>query len=404
MDGALKKMIEYAYHKSPFYMELSHEEKFADGMESLPIIHKEQIVKAKTPLLPYSYYGLLASGKMIRESTSGSTGECLEILWREGDFTASQMPLWKYRRKFYGIHPADKLCYFYTLRQCGKDELESERYRNGLGFSKTNLTSDRIEEIYQKMLDFQPKWILSQPSIMFLLARHVFESGAEEIASLQYIELSGEMLSDHERNFISRAFGCTVANQYGCNEIGTIAYECPKGKMHIMEDNVFVEICKEGHRVSEYEEGDIVVTSKWNYAMPLIRYAVGDTGSLADNDCTCGMHGRILSSLRGRKNDFIQCRNGEVLPAYEFIRTFHCINEEIDGNVYQFQVQQLAYDEFEVKVVTDVSDEKLIRCFYECISNPILAEAKYTFEFRRELLPENTTGKHRFFRCKMTDG
>lgn len=404
MDGALKKMIDHAYHKSPFYMELLHEDKFADGMESLPIIHKEQIVKTKTSLLPYSYYGLLASGKMIRETTSGSTGECLEILWREGDFISSQMSLWKYRRKFYGIHPADRLCYFYTLRQCGNSEVKSEEYRNGLGFSKTNLTSERIEEIYDQMLDFQPKWILSQPSIMFLLARHVFEAGAEEIASLQYIELSGEMLSDHERNFISRAFGCKVANQYGCNEIGTIAYECPQGRMHIMEDNVFVEICKEGHRVPDCEEGDIVVTSKWNYAMPFIRYEIGDTGSMTDHHCTCGMHGKVLSSLRGRKNDYIRCGNGEVFSAYEFIRTFHCINEGADGNVYQFQIRQRAYDEFEVKVVTDMPGERLKKCFFQCISNPILAGAKYSFEFGQELLPESTIGKHRFFRCDMIEG
>ena len=56
MDDALEKMIDHAYHKSPFYMELLHEEELINGVDTLPIIHKEQIVKTKTSLLPYSYY------------------------------------------------------------------------------------------------------------------------------------------------------------------------------------------------------------------------------------------------------------------------------------------------------------------------------------------------------------
>ena len=37
-------------------------------------------------------------------------------------------------------------------------------------------------------------------------------------------------------------FNCKVASQYGCYEVNSIAYECPFHKLHVMTENVYVEI------------------------------------------------------------------------------------------------------------------------------------------------------------------
>lgn len=66
-------------------------------------------------------------------------------------------------------------------------------------------------------------------------------------------------------------FNCKVASQYGCYEVNSIAYECPFHKLHVMTENVYVEIV---------EDNQICITSKHNRVMPFVRYKVGDRGRL----------------------------------------------------------------------------------------------------------------------------
>lgn len=97
-----------------------------------------------------------------------------------------------------------------------------------------------------------------------------------ELASLKYIEMTGEELTDGLRFRIQECFHCPVADQYGANEVNSIAYECPEGNLHCMEDNVYVEILDdEGNPVPEGEAGNIYVTTCHNHAMPFIRYGIG---------------------------------------------------------------------------------------------------------------------------------
>ena len=81
-------------------------------------------------------------------------------------------------------------------------------------------------------------------------------------------------------------FNCKVASQYGCYEVNSIAYECPFHKLHVMTENVYVEIV---------EDNQICITSKHNRVMPFVRYKVGDRGRLCtDKNCSCGSQEPIL--------------------------------------------------------------------------------------------------------------
>lgn len=51
-----------------------------------------------------------------------------------------------------------------------------------------------------------------------------------------------ENLYDHQRDQISRIFGCLVANGYGGRDAGFIAHECPSGGMHITAEDITMEI------------------------------------------------------------------------------------------------------------------------------------------------------------------
>lgn len=399
-----------AYQDSLFYRNFLKEQgRDIDNLsewEDVPIIQKKDMVMAKWPVVLPKYCALQGEGKLFREYTSGSTGQCLEIYWSKRDSTLSLLPLWLYRRKYYGINTADRFCYFYTLHNPYGDEPQCEANDNSMGFSKMNLTQARLEEIYQQMYDYDPVWLMLQPSIAIQLARYIFSGEAPLLPSLRYVELTGEMLTAENKRFLEAAFECPCANQYGSYEVNSMAYECPAGHLHVMEENVYLEIIKDGRAAPEGEEGEIVVTSLRNRVMPFIRYTIGDYGKVETCQCPYHQEGKILTLTRGRKNDLIFCPDGEYIHAYELIRPFGCISERLDGRIFQYQLEQTEYDKFTVHIVTDERAEDIEAIFYETLQNKYLKGCDYTFVYHDSLLPEERTGKLRLLKSliKKEDG
>ena len=88
---------------------------------------------------------------------------------------------------------------------------------------------------------------------------------------LKYIEFSGELLTDEVREMTKTIFNCNIANQYGANEVNSIAYECPYGNLHVMKSNVYVEIADEyDNAIKDECEGRVLLTSLTNSVMPFI--------------------------------------------------------------------------------------------------------------------------------------
>ena len=407
MDEAQREILEYAYSESEFYCNLQKKsgtsrEDYLNDWEKVPIVTKNEIILSRQSVVPYRYYARLGNGRISCEHTSGSTGKCMDVYWDNREMAKSMAPLWLARKKYYGILPQDRYCYFYTLRKIGEPDAEQEYFKNGLGFSKVNLTDERIHSIYERMLAFQPVWLLLQPSIAVVLARYVFEQGAGRIDSLRYIELSGEMCSRQNQRFLQNAFQVPVANQYGCNEANSIAYECPCGNLHIMESNVFVEIIKDGKAAPAGETGNIVITSKHNHVMPFVRYDTGDFGYFVQGQCRCGNTGRLLKLTGARENDRVRTKSGEYLSVYEFIRAFRAAALCIDGNLLQYQIVQKDFSRFDIHIVTDEDHDKLEYYFLKNLWNPCLMEAEYRFIYHDRLLPEEGCGKLKMFRCECT--
>lgn len=388
--------LEEAYNSISAYVQMKKEED-----EIYPILDRTWLLQNSQSVLSPQGHALFYQNKLMHGRTSGSTGTYMDIYWKPEDYKKSMLGLWWYRYHYYGILPKDKLCYFFTIQkdndkmgeQIQGENREEIKKETELGFSKSNLTKERIHEIYEKMREFQPKWLLLQPSIALLLCECMDYYNLKSLDSVSYIELSGEMLTDKVRNEIRRHFHCAIANQYGANEFNSIAYECPYGKLHIMRDNVIVE----SERLTGQEE-ELIITTKTNTMMPLIRYRIGDYGKVKHQKnkcCPCKNTSPILELTLGRSNDYIICENGEKINAYVFIRAMDYVNNYTDGIVKQFQIVQKDYQRFEVKVVLEeeCDTQMLTELFGEAVMENRLKEAQYHFRFYDRLLPEERTGK-----------
>src|ERR687891_532033 len=70
--------------------------------------------------------------------------------------------------------------------------------------------------------------------------------------------------------------------------IKEIAWECPARQgYHLNADWLLLE-AQSGDAAAGEPGGRLLVTSLYNYGMPLLRYEVGDTGLVLENRCACG--------------------------------------------------------------------------------------------------------------------
>ena len=193
----IRKIVEKGYRESPFYRELLAQremtvEDIMYNWERVPVVCKADMIQTDSSIIPPKYYMNAARNNLLQETTSGSTGQCLTIYWSKTERMSSMLPLLGYRKKYYGIRPSDNFCHFYTLHNPFGAEPKEEQSGAGLGFSKMNLNRQRLQQIFRRMREYQPVWMILQPSIAMLLARHLLETGEELPASLRYIELTGE--------------------------------------------------------------------------------------------------------------------------------------------------------------------------------------------------------------------
>lgn len=410
----VKNIIQYAYEKVPFYInkreelhlsgECSGKDNFVK-ISDVPLVEKDEIREKNTL---YSIEYLRKKDEMLCVHTSGSTGKCMEILWDKNEFNKSLLPLWLYRWKYYGIKMNDKLCYFYTSGNSDDaitNITDYEEKGNCLGFSKNNLNEKRILEIYKHMQEYKPVWINMQPSIAVLITDCIRKNQLKKIPELKYIELTGEMLFDSVREQIEKVFGCRVANQYGCYEANSIAYECPNGNLHCMED-VYVEILDDnGMETAENEDGNIVITTLENHAMPFVRYKTGDRGMINRTcKCSCGNQNPVLRLTSGRISDYAIREDGSRINSYVFVHAVETVNRMFENIIQQFQIVQKDYDYFLVNLMLDeelidagIGEREVENEFLNAIKDERLYDTEFSFEYYDELFPEEENGKLRYF-------
>lgn len=228
-----ERVARKAYKDVPLYINRSRDNKEEITIHNIPIIKKENLIDRQDECLEPAAYMDYMQNKLICLRTSGSTGHYLQIMWKMSDYQHSMAELWLRRIKYYGIRPDSRLACFFTDNRFEEDK-NYVRKNNELAISKLLILPETIDEAYRMVMDWNPEWMILQPSTAAVLVEYIKRTGAGTPDALKYIEFTGEILTDDLREAVQDVFNCRTADQYGANEVNSIAYECPCGNKHII--------------------------------------------------------------------------------------------------------------------------------------------------------------------------
>ncbi len=356
----IQRVLSKAFSHVPFYRESFEKHGFhpsqfksLDDISRVPFLNKLDL-KNNTELLRNREY----KGAMDRKTTGGSTGQAVTlikdrigtawlrgVMWRcygwfnivRGDRTA----------RFWGIPLRQGVRWRYRMI----DFLMNRIRLSAFGFS------DREMEIYLgRIRKFKPSFFYGYLSMMLEFAYFLKKNGIDgRELNVKAIVSTSEVLYPHQKKFLEDVFGCPVANEYGCGEVGVIAFTCRSGLLHLMTDNLFIEILDDlGKPVAPGEIGEIVVTEMHSTAMPLIRYRMRDFAKKTSSDkvCDCGVSLPVIEHVVGREYDFLISVDGKKYHGEQFMYLLEDLQAKKQG-VRQFQLIQTGRDKIVVNIIKE---------------------------------------------------
>jgi len=353
----LRRLISYAYDNVPYYRRLFDERSvrpnditFAKDLTKLPVLNKH-LIKRNFSELKARVFPLK---KTVQTSTGGSTGEPLMFYSTKDDQLNWGGARLLRARGWAGYKLGDKIVYMhkriiYPLIQEKITKWPKALLRRSLYIDPATISKETMSHNVQQIEEAQPKFIAGYPSAIYLLARFIEREGRLRFRP-EAIMTGGEQLYDHQRGLLEKVFECETYDRYGSWEVHNIASECPEHMgLHIAVENIVLEVVDDADLpVTVRREGRILLTNLQNYAMPLIRYDIGDLGVISDKVCFCGRGLPLLSKLSGRTTDVILTRSGRLIPGialpFRFLARL---------GVEQFQMLQESYDSVILKLVLE---------------------------------------------------
>jgi len=388
----LKKLLKHCYDNVPYYRKIINENhinistfKTLNILNEFPLLTKEIIQSNHNLFIPIN-------NRMLRgvktSQTGGTTGN---ILFKRND-SNTRSSIWGLYRRYedwMGIVNQDR-----TLRLMGghikKDTFKKKCIDFAVFFLKDtisiniyNTSDETIEKIIRLLNRYDITHIRSYPQFLFSVAQKMDQRGLS--FALKSISTTAEPLMQEHRALFKKVFNADSFDQYGCGEIGGIAFECEKHQgLHISEEHVIVE---------QNENNELIITDLDNFTMPFIRYWNADQAIIDDNNCSCGRESKLITQIMGRTCDYVIGLNGQFLHWAYF---WHLIFDSKIGNkrnLRKFQIIQDSKQKLLIKLVSNKLTNQEVDFIFSDIKSRL---GKIHIDLSYETDIENThTGKYR---------
>ncbi len=397
-DAQLRRLLVHAYENVPYYRALFDQHRLHPrhirGTVDLGLIP----ITSKQELRAQPVSKIVAKGldpeRLLTRTTSGSSGEPFTIrrTWLE----QSVQYLHRLRAAHdLGIRPGDRTASVGLVRPTDPND----RKLVGRALRALKLKRNRLidglqpaDSVAAILREFRPELLTGMPGMICRVAEHVVAEGIHDITP-RVVVVGGEVLTPVMRRRLEEAFGAPVRETYGSHEFPLLGWECQTtGNFHVCDDGSIVEVLHEGRPVEPGERGEVVATNLHAYAMPLIRYRLGDVVTKGEDRCRCGKPFSTIHAIQGRMIDYFILPDGRALHPYQIIANFILGG---DNWIRQYQLLQERKDRIVLRVLParPPAPEHIAR-----LERSVLPVLGPSVEFKIELvddLPLEQTGKFR---------
>lgn len=366
----LKRLLKHCYVNVPSYKYLIDQSGFnpenirsTEDIKGLPVIDKQYILNNHIDFFTTNKN----SNRGFRfKKTSGTSGQVLEFI---NDQNTRSM-VWGSFMRF-----KDWMGYDYKspyISFSGRDIMNkgklsdlkikiSDIIGNKKTFNSYNLGDKEINDLV-KVLNNEPGaiirgYVLNIVDIALMMKRLGLNY------SIQAVSTTAEPLLDFHRRTIQESFNCGIYDQYGCGEVGGVAYECNHHSgLHVTEEHVILQTDK---------NNEIILTDLDNYTFPFIRYKNGDKAIISDRLCTCGRKSQLISKIQGRTSDNVISMSG--IPIHWGYFHHLLIETKIATNrkMVKFQLIQKSISNLTLKIVSEPLTKADKRQLTEIIKNKL---------------------------------
>jgi phenylacetate-CoA ligase len=353
-NHCLRRLVFHAYHRVPYYRKLFDQNDIKPdhirGVSDLPAIPMTEKKDLRTLPVADVLARDMDSDQLLTFTTSGSTGE---------PFTIRRTPM--------------EQRILHKLRVRGQRQMGG-RILDSIAIIARVLSTDdkmlpmilrmlhrldprrrmqinallRMDEIRQQLRHFQPDVVVGYASTLTSLAKQLTNEDRKKIRP-RFVQTDSEMLTTSMREQIERGFAAPVFEVYDTYEFNMLAWQCrTTGALHVCDDGVILEVLKNGQPAKAGEKGEVVATCLHSYAMPLIRFRLGDIVIKGTETCSCGLPFSTIRSVQGRSIEYFSLPDGRRLHPYEILKKLKLAKATW---VRQYQLIQKKKDHIVLRIV-----------------------------------------------------
>jgi phenylacetate-CoA ligase len=400
----LSKLLSHSYENVPYYTRVFNERGLKPkdiqdlkDLEQLPIMTRDTVRDNFKDLCARNY----SPRQFQHVTTGGSSGTPLELYLESGVTDAKEWAFMKTQWDRVGYRFRDKCAIFrgYKVPVSANTFWKSQLFGRWMLFSSYDINDQNLSSYVKKLKAYNPKFIQAYPSAISLLAKYINENDIHNLPNIKAILCGSENLIPMQRKLLEETFNTKVYSWYGLTEKVVLAGECEvSNHYHIFPEYGITELIDENGKTITSGTGEIVGTGFNNYAMPLIRYKMGDVGVLSNKKCECGREYPLFERIEGRIQEMVITKNNTTMTLNPLFFDQHM---EAYSNINEFQVIQEKKGELILNIVKskkfNQEDEiEIIKTISSVSNNQLDVIFNYVGS-----IPKTGRGKHKFLIQKM---
>lgn len=312
----LKNLINFVYRNVPYYSKLFNRIDITpsdintiEDLERIPILTKQIIKVNWQDFIPKNIDQI----KYINGSTGGSTGAPLKYRMSIEDYERGIALLYR-GLGCGGYKLGDKIAVIAgsslipTTKSGAKRKIQ-DFFLKARHYSSFEMSEENLFKYFYDINNWKPDFFRGYASSLYFFARFIKDKNLKLNFQPKAIFTTAEKLFDKQRILIEEIFKAKIFDNYGLNDGGISAFECKEHcGLHVGTERAILEIIDNNKQIIN-QEGKILATSLYNYALPFIRYDTGDLGIISASECSCGRKTPLVKKIIGRTTEFLKLNN-----------------------------------------------------------------------------------------------